>query len=79
MIGFFMILLAWCFFNDLDNQSREYINFIVKGIKYMSLLFDGLFFYVKVSNMEFFVLELFNLNIVVRNVLEILDVEIEDI
>lgn len=74
-----MILLARCFFNDLDNQSREYINFIVKGIKYMSLLFDGLFFYVKVSNIEFFVLEFFNLNILVGNVLEILDVEIEDI
>ncbi len=77
-IGSFTTLLARRFPNDLDNQSREYINFIVKGTKHMSLLLDGLLSYAKVSNTESLALEPLNLNTVVRNVLEILDAEIED-
>lgn len=77
-IGSFTTLLARRFPNDLDNQSREYINFIVKGTKHMSLLLDGLLSYAKVSNTESLALEPLNLNTVVGNVLEILDAEIED-
>jgi light-regulated signal transduction histidine kinase (bacteriophytochrome) len=71
-------LLARRFPEDLDNQSREYINFIVKGTKHMSLLLDGLLSYAKVSNTESLLLEPLNLNTLVGNVLEILDAEIED-
>lgn len=77
-IGSFTTLLARRFPNDLDNQSREYINFIVKGTKHMSLLLDGLLSYAKVSNTESLALEPLNLNTLVGNVLEILDAEIED-
>jgi signal transduction histidine kinase len=77
-IGSFTTLLARRFPNDLDHQSREYINFIVKGTKHMSLLLDGLLSYAKVSNTESLTLEPLNLNTLVGNVLEILDAEIED-
>jgi signal transduction histidine kinase len=75
-IGSFTTLLARRFPGHLDEQSKEYIEFIVRGTKHMSLLLDGLLSYASVSNTESIELEPVQLNMIIEDVFEILNAEI---
>ncbi|NRA52452.1 MAG: tetratricopeptide repeat protein [Phaeodactylibacter sp.] len=77
-IGSFTTLLARRFPDQIDERSQEYIRFIVKGTKHMSLLLDGLLAYAKVSNTENIELETLQMGELINNVLEILDTEIKE-
>lgn len=77
-IGSFTTLLARRFPKHLDNQSEEYIKFIIKGTQHMSLLLDGLLTYASVSSTGAIDQVEVDLKALVGDILEVLDTEIQD-
>jgi signal transduction histidine kinase len=76
-IGSFTTLFARRFPDNLDDQGQEYIDFIVKGTRHMSLLLDGLLTYASVSSTDALEQSTINIKVLVQNVLEALDTEIK--
>ncbi len=76
-IGSFTSLLVRRFPKNLDNHSRDYIDFILRGTEHMSLLLDGLLSYARVSNVQQLEQEQLDFNELLRQVLESLNAEIE--
>lgn len=76
-MGSFTTLLARRFPKNIDDQSQEYIRFIVKGARHMSLLLDGLLNYASVSSTDALEQERLDLNELISTVLDILDAEIK--
>lgn len=76
-IGSFTTLLVRRFPKHLDDQSQEYIDFILRGTEHMSLLLDGLLSYARISNAQQLEQEQLDFNKLLQQVLESLNAEIE--